>query len=195
MWARRIARRIGWTTNPLRRTSDRIEALATTGLIVAILSIGPWAAVHAATAAYRYDVRMNVYERAHRFPVQGVLMEDAAWHADPAAYGQPAPDAVLVLVSWSRRDGVVVTGTAAAPVGQRAGSTVRIWIDDGGAQSSPPAQRSPRADATVAAVLAVLLVTGGFAGVRQIVRSMLNRRRLRSWQAEWRAVEPRWSRR
>jgi hypothetical protein len=195
MWARRIARRIGWTSNSLRRTSDRIEAWATAALIVAILPIGPWAAGRAATAVYRHDVRTNVYERAHRFRVPGVLMEDATWHADPTGAGQPAPDAVLVVVSWSRRNGAVQTGTAAAPVGQRAGSTVQIWVDDGGAQSAPPAQRSPQADATVAAVLTVCVLTGGFAGVRQAFRSMLNRRRLRSWQAEWRAVEPRWSRR
>jgi hypothetical protein len=110
MWVRRIVRRIGWTSSPLCRTSDRIEAWATTALVVVILSIGP-------------------------------------------------------------------------------------WVDDGGSQSAPPAQRSPRADATAAAVLAWCVLTGGFVGVRQTFRSMLNRRRLRSWQAEWLAVEPRWSRR
>jgi hypothetical protein len=195
MWVRRIVRRIGWTSSPLCRTSDRIEAWATTALIVVILSIGPWAAARAATAVYRHDLRMNVYERAHRFRVHGVLMEDAAWHADSIGYGQPTPDSVLVVVSWPRRNGAVETGTAAAPVGQRAGSTVQIWVDDGGSQSAPPAQRSPRADATGVAVLALCVLTGGFVGVRQTFRSMLNRRRLRSWQAEWLAVEPRWSRR
>jgi hypothetical protein len=195
MWTTRIARGLGWTSNPLRRTSDRVEAWATTALIVAILLFGPWAAVHAATAVYRHDVRSNAYERAHRFSVQGVLMENATWHADSADPGQPAPDSVPTLVSWSWQNGAVKTGTAFASVGQRAGTQVQIWVDDRGALSVPPAQRSPQTDAGVAALLAVCAMSGGFAGVRRIIRWMLDRRRLRSWQSEWRAVGPRWSKR
>jgi hypothetical protein len=193
MWARRIARRLGWTRNPLRRTSDRIEAWSTAALIVVILSIGPWAAMHAATTAYRHDIKMNAYERAHRFPVQAVLLADATWHVDATDAGQAAPETVPVLVSWSWQNGVVKTGTGFAPVGQRSGSTVRIWVDDHGARSVEPAQRSPRTDATVAVALVVCVASAGFAGIRQIVRWLLDRRRLRSWQAEWRVVERRWS--
>jgi hypothetical protein len=195
MWTTRVARRLGWTRNPLRRTSDRVEGWATTALIVAILLFGPWAAVHTVTAVYRYDILTNAYERAHRFAVQGVLMEDAIWPDDAADAGQPPPDSVPVLVSWSWQNGAVKTGTAYASVGQRIGSTVQIWIDDRGAQSAAPGQRSPRTDAIVAVVLGACAVFAGFAGVRRIIRWALDRRRLRSWQAEWRAVGPRWSKR
>jgi hypothetical protein len=193
MWARRIARRTGWSHNPLRRTSDRVEAWATMVLIVAMVLIAPWLAAKAAHGTYRNDIRTTAYEEAHRFTVRAVLLEDAAWHADSTQDGRPPPDLVPTLARWSFRDGIVRTGTVLAHVGQRAGSTMVIWVDDRGVLSGPPGHRSPRTDAMLAAVLTVCAVAGGLAGVHGMIRWMLTRHRLRSWQTEWTAVDRRWS--
>jgi hypothetical protein len=193
MWARQIARRTGWSHNPLRRTSDRVEAWATMVLIVAMVLIAPWLAAKAAHGTYRDDIRTTAYEEAHNFAVGAVLLEDAAWHADSTQDDRPPLDFVPTLVRWSFRDGVARTGTVLAHVGQRAGSTMVIWVDDRGVLSGPPGHRSPRMDAALAAVLTVCAVAGGLAVVHGLIRWMLTRHRLRSWQTEWTAVDRRWS--
>src|SRR4051794_22107876 len=106
MWARRIVRWMGWSRNPLRRTSDRVEAWVTMTLIVAMVLIAPGLADKAANGTYRHDVRTTAYEKAHRFAVQAVLLEDASWHADSSQDGGPPPDLEPTLVGWSFRDGV-----------------------------------------------------------------------------------------
>ena len=196
MWARQIARRMGWSHNPLRRTSDRVEAWATMVLIAAMVLIAPWLAAKAAHATYRDDIRTTAYEEAHRYAVRAVLLEDASWQADSTDStegGGPPPDLVPTSARWSLRDGVVRTETVLAHVGQRAGSTMVIWVDDRGALSGPPGHRSPQTDAMLVAVLTLCAVAGALAGVLGIIRWMLNRHRLRSWQAEWTVIERRWS--
>jgi hypothetical protein len=193
MWARRIARRMGWSHNPLRRTSDRVEAWATMVLIVVMILIAPWLAAKAAHGMYRDDIRTTAYEEAHRFAVRAVLLEDASWYADSTEASRPPPDFVPTLARWSFPDGIVHTETVLAHVGQRAGSTMVIWVDDRGVVSGAPGHRSPWTDAMLAGVLTLCAVAGGLAGVRGVILWMLNRHRLRSWQAEWTAVERRWS--
>jgi hypothetical protein len=192
MW---MVRRMGRTDNPLRRVSDRVESWTTTIVLLAIVLAMPWAAIRAAEATYREEIRTNAYEREHRFAVQAVLLEDAAWHAGPAGGGRPPPDAVPARGRWPTPKGVAVTGTVLAHLGQRAGSTVDVWVDEAGVLTGPPAQRSPATDAAMVALLTALAVCGALAGVLAAARRLLNRHRMRAWQREWQAVEPFWSKR
>src|SRR6185437_12393119 len=76
MWIRRLVRGWGWGRNPLRRTTDRVEAWLTLVLVVAMLVIAPWAGSRAAHAAYRDTVRMAAWQAQHRFPVEAVVLQD-----------------------------------------------------------------------------------------------------------------------
>jgi hypothetical protein len=193
MWIRRLVRGWGWGRNPLRRTTDRVEAWLTLVLVVAMLVIAPWAGSRAAHAAYRDTVRMAAWQAQHRFQVEAVVLQDV--RQGPTGDEQPPQENVPAIGQWTGRDGVVHTGTVYADNGTRAGTTIGIWIDDRGVVSGPPGRRDPRADATVAALLTVCGVAAGCAGLRRIIRWVLDRRRMRAWQLEWMVTGPGWSRR
>ena len=192
MWFLRMVRRMGWGRNPLRRTSDRIEAWASLLLMGTMLVIGPWAASHAAHAAFRNDVRATAWEMQHRFQVNAVLLQAA--RQDPGDSTSPPPENVPAVARWIGRDGTVHTGTVFADEGSRAGTSVQIWIDDYGLVSDPPGRRSAPTDAAMAAMLVLCGIAGGLAGIRQIIRWQLDRRRIRAWQVEWTTVGPGWTR-
>jgi hypothetical protein len=193
MWIRRMVRRTGWGRNPLRRTSDRVEAWLTLVLVAAMAALGPWAASRAAHRVYRDDVRSTAWEMQHHAQVDAVLLQDA--RQDPGYDGSPPPQSVPTMAQWSGQDATISTGTIYADEGSRAGSTVRIWIDDQGLVTGPPGRRNPSSDAATAAVLTVVGVAAGIAGIRRIIRWQLNRHRMRAWQLEWMSVGPAWSRR
>ena len=193
MWIGRMVRRMGWGRNPLRRTTDRVEAWLTLVLVATMVVIAPLAVSRAAHAAYRDTIRTAAWEVQHRFQVEAVLLEDA--RQDPTGDEPPPQENIPTIARWTGRDGIVHTGTAYADNGTRAGTTIRIWIDDRGLLSGPPSRRDPRVDAAMAALLTVCGIAAGFAGIRRILRWLLDRRRMRAWQLEWMTTEPGWSRR
>jgi hypothetical protein len=79
-------------------------------------------------------------------------------------------------------------------VGAHQGSTVRTWIDPSGAVTGPPPERRVIVGDVWLAVMATCLMSLLVllaAGV--LVRRVLDGRRLRAWEAEWRANGPLWS--
>jgi hypothetical protein len=188
----RMIRALGWGRNPLRRTSDRIEAYLTLLLIAAAFVVGPWAASRAALATYRSDLRATAWETQHRFQVDALLLEDA--RQDPADATSPPTDDVPTSAQWTGRDALVHSGTAYVRSGTRAGTKVQIWVDDRGLQTGPPGMRSPHADAAMAAVFTLFGIAAGLAGIRRVIRWQLDRRRLRAWQLEWMTAGPGWTR-
>jgi hypothetical protein len=193
MWIRRSVRWMGWGRNPMRRTSDRVEAWSALVLVMAMLVGAPWAASRAAHSVYRDDVRTTAWETQHRVQVDAVLLQDA--RQDPADDGSEHPRSVPAIARWSGRDAAVHTGTVYVDEGSRAGHTIRIWIDDHGFLAGPPGRRSPSSDAAMAAVLTMAGIAAGLAGIRRVIRWQLDRRRMRAWQLEWTSVGPGWSRR
>jgi hypothetical protein len=193
MWISRTARRMGWGRNPMRRTSDRVEAWSTLVLVTAMLVVAPWVASRAAHSVYRDDVRTTAWETQHRVQVDAVLLQDA--RKDPSHDGSPPARSAPAIARWSGRDATVHTGTVYADEGTRAGQTIRIWIDDRGFLAGPPGRRSPSSDAAMAAVLTMAGIAAGLAGIRRIIGWQLDRRRMRAWQLEWMSVGPGWSRR
>jgi hypothetical protein len=166
-----------------------VEAVIVGALVAAFLAGVPLAAFAAGHFAYSYGSRT-----AHA--------QQAAWHRVPAVVltatsasgdGGYQP---TVRARWTAPDGTRHTGTVPAPPGARAGSTVMVWADAAGRLTMPPLQPSQvRGQAALAALLAaivfgfILLCTG------QLAHSVLGRRRLAAWDAEWQATEPLWTRR
>jgi hypothetical protein len=72
---------------------------------------------------------------------------------------------------------------------------VRTWIDPSGAVTNPPLDHRVIRDDILMAVIATLLVLGLLLlAATALARRMLDRRRLRAWEAEWRTSGPLWSR-
>jgi len=189
--------RKGWSArrrNELRRTSDRVEALVTFVLVMTGLMAGPLITWWVALQAYEEDQRAGAWDRQHRFAVVAVLLEDAA-SASAAATDAPEAPTVPARITWAGPDGVPRTGILPVAAGLGAGSGVPIWVDEHGAVVAPPVRRNPVMRAVVVAMLIAGGVTVAIARVHRVVVRLLDRRRLRAWQAEWLAVEPGWSHR
>jgi hypothetical protein len=158
------------------------------GLTVAFLAGAPLVAAAAGHVAYALADRTAHAQQAAWHRVPAVLLADAPTFSYPV-------DQPIVRARWTAPNGARCTGMVPAPPGERAGSTVRMWVDAVGRQTGPPLQPlQVRGQAVLTAILApivlglVLLCTG------QLAHYLLDRRRLAAWEAEWRATGPQWTR-
>jgi len=185
----RRSRTLGWDRNPLRRRVDRLEAVMMAALLVMFLvgapvlvtTIGHWVratgtAQQRAEAAWR-RVSATVQRSGQRGDISG-----------PAG-------TVQMLARWTAPGGRSRTGWVPVSPQTEAGSSVHVWVTRTGSPSGQPL-RPAQLDGRVAIVgvltaylLAVILILAGDIG-----RSLLRRRRLAGWEAEWQGVGPRWSR-
>ena len=173
--------------NPLRRSVDRVEAVAVAGLAVAFLAGAPVAALAAGHVAYSIGSRT-------------ASAQQAAWHRAPAVLLAAVPaagyDDNQVPASWTAPDGTRHTGPVSAPPGARAGHTVMVWMGADGRLTGTPLQFSQVWGLVVLATgLAPLAVGVIVLCAGQLARLALDRRRLAAWAADWRATEPLWTRR
>jgi hypothetical protein len=188
----RLARWLGIDRNPLRRGTDRVEAALRLVMILLAVVAVPAAAVAAGRWADYYALHRAQAQRAVNHQVTAVLLEDA-----PAA-GLPNPY-TNVRTSWvSARyqppGQPPRIGEVLAMTGALKGSTVRTWIDPSGAVTDPPLSHRIIVGNVWVAVMSTCLMSWLLllaAGV--LVRRVLDHRRLRAWEAEWRASGPLWS--
>jgi hypothetical protein len=193
VFTRRLARRLGWERNEMRRASDRIETWLTVSLLVVFVAAAVWAGGAAARMVYRADLRQQTWNRTHLFHVEAVLLEDPVVPGTADDAGSPVTPP-MARARWTVPGGSQRVGIVQVAPDDRAGSRVATWIDDHGALSGPPGEVSPHTDAGLGATAAVLCLAAALFFVRQVVRGLLYRRRIRSWHQEWLEVGPRWSR-
>jgi len=175
--------------NPLRRTLDRVEAAIVAGLAIAFLAGAPVAAVTAAHLAAALGARTAQAQRSwHQLP--GVLLADVPG----SGYGRSGP---VAPARWAAPGWGARTGTVAAPPGARAGSTVLVWVDASGHLATAPPLRLAQVNeqAVLAAAAAVVALGYLLSSAGLLAYGLLGRRRLAAWDADWRATEPRWTRR
>jgi hypothetical protein len=135
--------------------------------------------VHAAQAAQR-----------HSFPVRAVLEERAAYPV--ASEYVIAP--VQVRARWTGPDGTPHHGEIDPDAAGPAGTVVTVWTDAAGNPvAAPPGADSADADGLAGGTLTLVGLAGLLVGAWLPLRRALDRRRLASWDVQWRAVEPRWS--
>ena len=188
----RLARWLGFDRNPLRRGTDRVEgALRLVMIILAVLAV-PAASVAAGRWADHYALHRAQVQRTVDHQVTAVLLRDAPAIGTPDPY--TSVQTAWVPARWQPPGQPPRTGEVLAVAGARKGSTVRTWIDPSGAVTDPPhgpprrrRQRLARRHGDLL-VSWVLLVAAG-----TLAHRMLDRRRLRAWEAEWRASGPQWS--
>ena len=188
----RLARWLGFDRNPMRRGTDRVEAALRLVMILLMVLAVPAAAVVAGRWADHYGLHLAQVQRAANHQVTAVLLEDAPVTGVPDPYTN-VPTA-WVPARWQPPGQPPRTGQVLALAGARRGSTVRTWVDPSGAVTDPPLERRIVVGNVWIAVTATCLLSWMLllaAGV--LVRRVLDRRRLRAWEAEWRASGPLWS--
>jgi hypothetical protein len=184
-------RRIGFGRNPLRRCSDRIQAIAWAGLVTAFLIGAPLASIYASHGIYIYALRAR-------------RTQAMAWHRVPALvlHAKPLVTALettgrpptLLVLRWVKPDGSSQTGEVTRAGNAVAGSTVTVWTDKKGRLAHPPLSRAEAADraicAAVAAPMALALLLAAVGGVVSLI---LDRSRVARWGSEWEVVGPQWA--
>ena len=186
--ATRAVRGLWPDRNPLRRTTDRVEAIVAGGLVVAFLAGAPLAAVAAGHAVYSVGSRTAHAQQATWRQVSAVLTATA-----------PAPglrqDQVIVPARWTAPDGVRHTGAVLASPGTRVGRVVMVWVDAAGRLTGqPPLQLSQvRGQAMLATMLTPLAVGLILLCAGRLAHAVLGRRRQAAWDADWQATEPQWT--
>jgi len=189
-----LARRMGLDANPLRRGCDRTEAWVRLGLVLVFLIASPLAAIGLGHLTNDASMRAARAQAAAEHRIPAVLVHKVSHNSDDPLYS--AAELAWARATWTAPDGKRITNEVPAPVGTRAGATVKIWVNDAGQLVYPPigeGQIASRVIAVVAltpAILAIILLA-----VASLTGRLLDRRRLAGWAAEWSAVEPLWTKR
>jgi hypothetical protein len=190
LWVLGQARRLGVGKNPLRRRSDRIEAVVLwCGLVVALLLIPVAAAV--GTGVGNASAESAARQRAVLHEVKATTLQDTA-NAVPSAPGDVLSRA---MVSYVDANGVAREGMTSVVIGTKAGDEVTIWLDRSG--NIVPTPRSGADSSTFGGTVGFLTLTGSWLllwGLVRLARVPLDRRRAYDWESEWRSVAPRWLR-
>ncbi|AJC60984.1 hypothetical protein [Streptomyces sp. 769] len=179
--------------HPLRRASDRLR-FGVDALLALVLLLGlPSAAIVAGTAAYAWRLHNARTEAAERRLVTAHLT------AGTSDRGEQAPPSTLgpftAPARWTGPDGRPHTAVIQATPEDRKGTPVRIWVDrQDEVAGARPSRASALATGWLVGSLAGGLCAGTGYGTRRAAALLLDRVRYRQWEAEWRRVEPRWSR-
>ncbi|MEU9627424.1 hypothetical protein AB0D89_11465 [Streptomyces luteogriseus] len=177
-----------WRRSPLRRREDVLEAWILLAVWLVTAVAGPVAGVLSA----RTTVDALARQRAERRPATAVLDGEA-----PRGFvsGEVAVDHVVATVRWTAADGTSHTGRTQVNTGLKAGERVAVWMDREDRLTTAP-QTPGQADIEAAFMGAAAFLgvattaAAGFYGARVV----LDRRRSRAWEAEWRKQGSRWGR-
>ncbi len=188
----RLARQFGFDGNPLRRGTDRVEAVLRLILVILFVAAVPAAAVAVGRQADHLTLDRAQAQRSANHLVTAVLLRDAPATGTPDPYS--SVEGSWVPARWQRAGGPARTGLVFAVAGARKGSTVRVWTDPAGAITRPPLGHREVVGDVCLAVIATCLVSGlVLLAAWTLGRRALDRRRLSAWEAEWRASGPLWT--
>ena len=188
----RLARWLGFDRNPLRRGTDRVEGALRLVMIILLVVAVPAAAVAAGRWADHYFRHQAQVQQSVDHQVTAVLLRDAPATGVPDPYS--SVETTRVPARWQPPGQPSRTGEVLAVAGARKGSTVRTWIDPSGAVTDPPLDLRVIVGDVWLAVIATLVVSGLLLlAAGALAHRVLDRRRLRAWEEEWRASGPLWS--
>ncbi|WP_030685930.1 hypothetical protein [Streptomyces globisporus] len=188
-----------WRHNPLRRTTDLVEAWIALVAIVLLCTVVPLTGWAAGTSAYGSLARAARAQQAQRLPTTARVVRLAHGPASGPRSVEAAGEERLrrsVVARWTAPDGSARTGTVAtARQHSSPGTAFRLWTDRDGRPVAPPMQTgTARAHAVVAGLTAALLVGSLVELVRRLaVRGLVLRRYARLDRA-WAAAGPDWGR-
>ncbi|MEV6538806.1 hypothetical protein [Streptomyces sp. NPDC051665] len=183
-----------WRSNPLRRTSDTVEAWTRLLLGVLLLLAAPLACAVAVQATYHHEQDRAEQQRSSRNPVQATLIGSAPTQDLYTVRGVVGAKGKAV-VRWSVR-GHEKTGIAAVTADSLSGTVTTIWVDrDNRITAAPLDPGAVVARSALAGAAAFAGVIIAVLGVRLAVGRIGFRRRLTEWDRAWADVEPQWAHR
>jgi hypothetical protein len=193
---RRSLRRFLLGSGPLKRRSDRLEAVGRFVVVVSFLAAPPLA-VAAMTATTAHLQTVAAVQAAERSRAHAVLVQDAPLpspaEASTAANGF-AVTPVRAHARWTVPGGTRRDGTVLVDPGTPAGKELTVWVDREGDITEAPLDGAGVA-ASAASMAALPLV-----GLPLLAWTchgcfcfVLNVRRERRWAQDWAAVEPQWN--
>ena len=183
----RLARRLGLDGNPLRRRGDKTAACLAALLVVVFLIGAPLLSVAAIGWAGRAGPAGQQAGRSWQpVPAAPLLARPV-----PATVGHPrAPARWTAPAGWAQAGQLPLSARLAA------GHPVPMWATAAGVRASRPLNRwavvarEAAAAAGAAAALGIVLLCLAWAG-----HSVLDRRRLAGWEAEWATGDSQWGKR
>jgi len=188
-----FARRLGFGANSMRRPVDRVEAA-----LVLLVWLGS-TVILLATAMFAFtmtdrELAKSAEQSASTYPVQATLLEDATTAALPIDEGLAAAT-VPVDVRWTDGSGDARTDRAQAPAGQRAGSTVTVWLDvDGRLAGAPVSSGTAEIAGVSIAVAAGAVAEAVLLAMWLLVRGQLDKVKARRLATLWAQTDGRWRR-
>ena len=188
----RCARWLGLEHNPLRRSADRLEVVLRLVTAILILAGAPIASIGVGRAVDHLVIRQTQAQQAADHHIRAVLTQAAPANGSPDPYS--GVQTVWVPARWTAPNGSARSGEVLAPAGAAQGSTVAIWVNASGVATDPPDTRGDVvSDVFIASTSTGLLLIVALVGLQGLGRYALDRRRMRAWDAEWRAVGPLWN--
>ncbi|CBG75256.1 MULTISPECIES: hypothetical protein [Streptomyces] len=187
-----------WRHNPLRRTTDLVEAWLAFAALLLILVAAPLVGAVAGTTAQgalQQSVRDQQQSR-HRVTATVVKKVDGSpLDPDPETSTTRGRQS-RVIADWTGPDGTERSGTVLAGLRTpRPGDHFTLWTDGQGRAVGRPLDA---ATATTHAVLAgfgsTVLAAGLVEGVRRLVVWRMVRRRYARWDQAWDKAGPDWGR-
>ncbi|MER5888156.1 hypothetical protein ABT160_30415 [Streptomyces sp. NPDC001941] len=186
-----------WRHNPLRRTTDLVEAwTALLALLLLVLGV-PAAGVvggRATDASLTQEVRR---QHATRHRTTATVLGPAAPARTARDPGQSEhPPRRAVTARWTATDGTPRTGpVATASPGARPGTTLTVWTDPTGRLVNQPlGVATAHTHAVLTGLSSALLTALLVEGVRRLVVWRLVRRRYARLDRAWAAAGPDWGR-
>ncbi|GAA0247888.1 hypothetical protein GCM10010492_54550 [Saccharothrix mutabilis subsp. mutabilis] len=190
---RRLMRPVLHWRNPLAGLGDRLEGAV---LVVAVVTtmLGLPVAAALGSETYTAQAALSRAQQATRHRTDAVLLADAPSTAVETGPGTGVGKSP-VPAQWTLPDGRVRRGEVEVDNDLVTGTTVRIWVDAGGAPVAEPlTAEAALISAVVVAVASWLALGGGMALLVVLFRSAHQRVRLRRWGRDWAEVEPTWRR-
>ncbi|MEU7120146.1 Rv1733c family protein [Streptomyces zaomyceticus] len=188
-----------WRHNPLRRTTDLVEAWVAFVALALLCLVAPltgWAAGASAHGSLQRAVRT---QQEQRVPTTARVVRPADRPAGGPSTAEAAGEERLrrsVLARWTAPDGSARTGTVTTARRQSApGSTFPLWTDRHGRPVAPPMNADTAlAHAVVAGLTAALLAGLLVETVRRLAVRRLVLTRYARLDRAWAATGPDWGR-
>lgn len=188
-----------WRHNPLRRTTDLVEALASfiaAVLLCLVVPLTGWAAGSSADVTLQRAVRAQQEQRVPTTARVVRAAERPVSAAGTAEAGDQESGRRSVVARWTAPDGSARTGTVTtARRTSLPGASFPLWTDRDGRPVAPPMQAgTARAHAFIAGLTTALLAGLLVETVRRLVVRRLVLLRYARLDRAWAATGPDWGR-
>lgn len=188
---RRALLRFTLGSGPLKRRSDRVQALARLLLVLTVLAAAPLA-VLATGIARGHLAAAAAAQAAQRHEGRAVVARNT--RAAPSDAGDGSVSIVSADVTWAGVGGAVRHGALLVPAGTVAGTAVAVWVDNGSGDltTSPLDQGTVSSSSIAIGVVALFAVPMTVWGAYCLLCAVLDAHRGRRWAQDWARVEREW---